>query len=733
MVDQTLAARGAPARSAARWWILAFIAGAQLMVVLDTTIMLIALPSAQHALGFSVTGRQWVITAYTITFGGLLLLGGRLSDLLGSKLAMTIGVAGFAAASALGGAAPDPGVLVGARALQGIFAALLAPAVLAVLTTTFTDDAERGRAFGIWAAIATAGAALGLIFGGVLTQYLGWRWCLFVNVPIAVVVAVGVAVTVPARAHRAGVRLDLPGTVLGCGGVAALVYGLGQAAGASWGSAGVVIPLAVAVIALAAFVTVQARSAHPLLPLRILASRNRGGAYASIALAMFANYGAFLFLTYILQGIEHLSPLAAGLGFLPLTVINGLASTQVASRLLARIPVRAIVVPGLLIGAAGAALFTQITPASGYAGLVLPAELLIGVALGLSVMPLFATATREADPADAGATGAAANMAQQVGASVGTAVLNTIAATATASYLASHHGLTGPAAAAVSHGYSVASVWAAAVLVLAALIGGALITTRPGRTADQLSMRLAEPSLTVLPNRSFLVQTLVRLGETKRAEQALAALADHDRGGGEMRIGLAALRLAQDDPHAAIAALAPVLDGSAPVPWPTWLDQAFLLEAIARDALGDSRAAASAVERALDLAEPDGLLTMFLLHPAPGLLERHAPHGTAHAALIADILSLLAGRRSAPPPPGPRPPLEPLSDSELRVLRYLPTNLTGPEIAGELCVSHNTVRTHVTHLYGKLGAHTRAEAVDRARALGLLAPSPLRGKATRAG
>jgi EmrB/QacA subfamily drug resistance transporter len=480
MVDQTLAAQGAPAPPAARRWILAFIAGAQLMVVLDTTIMLIALPSAQHALGFSVTGRQWVITAYTITFGGLLLLGGRLSDLLGPKRALTAGVAGFAVASALGGAAPDLGVLAGARALQGIFAALLAPAVLAVLTTTFADDAERGRAFGIWAAIATAGAALGLILGGVLTEYLGWRWCLLVNVPIAVAVAAGVAVTVPYRAHANRVRLDLPGTVLGCGGIAALVYGLGQAASSSWGSAGVVVPLVAAAIALAAFVTVQARSAHPLLPLRILASRNRGGAYASIALAMFANYGAFLFLTYTLQGIEHLSPLAAGLGFLPLTVINGLASTQVASRLLARAPVRAIVVPGLLIGAAGAALFTQISPGSGYAGLVLPAELLIGLGLGLSVMPLFATATREADPADAGATGAVANMAQQVGASVGTAVLNTVAATATASYLASHRGLA--AAAAVSHGYSAASVWAAAVLVLAALVAGALITTRPGRT-----------------------------------------------------------------------------------------------------------------------------------------------------------------------------------------------------------------------------------------------------------
>jgi LuxR family transcriptional regulator, maltose regulon positive regulatory protein len=253
------------------------------------------------------------------------------------------------------------------------------------------------------------------------------------------------------------------------------------------------------------------------------------------------------------------------------------------------------------------------------------------------------------------------------------------------------------------------------------------------QAADRLSVRLAEPSIMVLPNRSFLVQTLVRLGETDRAEQALAALGDQDRDGGAMRTGLAVLRLAQDDPHAAIAALAPVLDGSAPIPWPGWLAQALLLEAIARDAVGDPAAAGRALERALDLAEPDGALFWFLLHPAPGLLERHARHGTAHAALIADILSLLAGRLPAPPPAGPPPPLEPLSDSEIRVLRYLPTNLSGPEIAGELYVSHNTVRTHITHLYGKLGTHTRAEAVARARALGLLAPSPLPGKATRPG
>ena len=252
------------------------------------------------------------------------------------------------------------------------------------------------------------------------------------------------------------------------------------------------------------------------------------------------------------------------------------------------------------------------------------------------------------------------------------------------------------------------------------------------QAADRLAGRLAEPSLMVLPNRSFLVQTLVRLGETERAEQALAALGDQDRDGGAMRTALAVLRLAQDNPHAAIAALAPVLDGSAPLPWPGWLAQALLLEAIARNTVGDPAAAGRALERALDLAEPDGALFWFLLHPAPGLLQRHARHGTAHAALIADILSLLAGRTPALPA-GPRPPLEPLSGSELRVLRYLPTNLSGPEIAGELYVSHNTVRTHITHLYGKLGTHTRAETVARARALGLLAPSPLPGKATRPG
>jgi LuxR family transcriptional regulator, maltose regulon positive regulatory protein len=217
------------------------------------------------------------------------------------------------------------------------------------------------------------------------------------------------------------------------------------------------------------------------------------------------------------------------------------------------------------------------------------------------------------------------------------------------------------------------------------------------QAADQLAGRLAEPNLRVHGNRQFLVHALVRLGETDRAEQVLAALGDQDRDNGYMRIGLAVLRLAQDERHEAIAALAPVLDGSVPVPVQTRLFQAFLLEAIARDALGDPPAAASALERALDLAEPDGVLTMFLFHPVPGLLQRQARQRTAHAALIAELLGLLAGNRSAPPSAGP-PSLEPLSDSEIRVLRYLPTNLSGPEIAAELYVSLNTGRTHMRHL-----------------------------------
>jgi LuxR family maltose regulon positive regulatory protein len=253
------------------------------------------------------------------------------------------------------------------------------------------------------------------------------------------------------------------------------------------------------------------------------------------------------------------------------------------------------------------------------------------------------------------------------------------------------------------------------------------------QAVERLGGRLTAPHALFTPARAWLLHVLVRLGDVERADQAVAGLGEGDREHAEMRIAAAVLRLAQDDPHAATDAVAPVLDGSAPVAWPTWptwLVEAFLLEAIAQDALGDPGAAGRALERALDLTEPDGTLLWFWLHPVPGLLQRHARHRTAHPALIADILSLLAGNRLAPSPAGPPPLLEPLSDSEIRVLRYLPTNLSAPQIASELYVSHNTVRTHMRHLYAKLGTHRRFETVERARALGLLAPSPHRGQVT---
>ena len=246
------------------------------------------------------------------------------------------------------------------------------------------------------------------------------------------------------------------------------------------------------------------------------------------------------------------------------------------------------------------------------------------------------------------------------------------------------------------------------------------------QAGERLARLLASPPYVVPRTRALLLHALVRLGKTELAGQALDGFDDHDRDGGEQRIAVAVLRLAQGDPHAATVALAPVLDNSAPIVDRAWLAQAFLLEAIARDTLGDEGAAGRALERALDQAEPDGALLCFLLLPVPGLLERHARHRTAHTALIAEIQSLLAGRKPAPPPAGPRPPLEPLSESEIRVLRYLPTNLSGPEIARELSVSVTTVRTHISHLFVKLGAHRRTEAVARARDLGLLAPSPMR-------
>jgi EmrB/QacA subfamily drug resistance transporter len=469
----------APTR--AHWWILIVIAGAQLMVVLDTTIMIIALPSAQASLGFSNADRQWVVTAYTLGFGGLLLLGGRISDMIGPKRTLMIGVVGFAIASAIGGASQTTGMLIGARALQGMFGALLAPSVLSLLATTFTEPRERGRAFGLYASIAIGGAAFGLILGGILTQYLDWRWCLYVNLPIAVTVAIAAFFMIPKQAGRTDVRLDIPGALLGCGGLVALVFGLGEAGSDGWSSPNVIGPLLIAVVLLTLFVLVQTKVASPLLPMRILTNRNRAGSFLTIILSVLGMYGTFLFLTYLLQTVDGYSPLKTGVAFLPLMAVNGLAATQLASRLMPHMRTRWLVVPGLLIAAVGVALLTQLTPDASYVGHILPTEILLGLGLGIALVPCISTATNNADPRDVGITSATTNTSQQIGASVGTALLNTVAATATAAYLTTHAHTSNGVARATVHGFAVASGWAAGSFVLGAIVGGVLINAHPGR------------------------------------------------------------------------------------------------------------------------------------------------------------------------------------------------------------------------------------------------------------
>jgi EmrB/QacA subfamily drug resistance transporter len=463
-----------------RWWGLVAIGLAQLMVVLDMTIVNIALPSAQADLGISDADRQWVITAYTLAFGGLLLLGGRISDLIGRKRALIIGLIGFAAASALGGAAANTAMLLGARGLQGIFAALLAPAALSLVTITFTEPHERARAFGIYGAIAGGGSAVGLIVGGLLTEYLDWRWCLLVNAPIAALAVAGAVVFLRDRRDQLETRMDVAGALLASFGLLAIVYGLSEAEQEGWTSALVLGMFAVGLALLAAFVVVEQRVEHPLLPMRVIRDRNRGGALLAVGLSTIGMFGLFLFLTYYLQVIQGYSPVRTGFAFLPMTVGMMTGAVGIASRLLPRVAPRQIMVPGLLIAAGALAYLTRIEVGSSYLLHVMPSLLFLGLGMGMTFMPAMATATLGVAPRDAGVASATVNTAQQVGGSIGIALLNTVATSATASYLTSH-GAASELAVAVGtvHGFSVAIWYSTAFLVAAAIAAGLLITARP--------------------------------------------------------------------------------------------------------------------------------------------------------------------------------------------------------------------------------------------------------------
>ena len=470
----TTGTRAAPATGRdTRWPALVVIAVAQLMVALDATIVNIALPSAQQDLGFGDADRTWVVTAYTCALAGLLLLGGRVADRFGRRRAFLVGLSGFAAASALAGFAPGFGTLVAGRALQGCFAAILTPTALSLVATTFTDPRERARAFGVYGAVASSGAAVGLLLGGVLAEYAGWRWCLFVNVAVAVAASLAGRVVLPRDSGYPEVRLDIVSGALVTTGLVAIVLGCARAAVGGWTSWQVLVPAAAGVLAVAAFLVRQTRIPQPLLPLWVLANRSRAGAYLAVAVSVVGSFGMFLMLTYHFQVVLGFTPVQAGLAFLPLSVAVSASAYGLGSRLLPRVPPRMLIAPGLVLAALGLGLLATLTPGSGYVTVILPAEVLLGVGMGLVFTPAISVATTDVQPRYAGIAAATANTAMQVGGSVGIAVLNSVAVAATASYAVTH----GPSSTALVHGYATATGWSAAALAVAAAAVVLLVRT----------------------------------------------------------------------------------------------------------------------------------------------------------------------------------------------------------------------------------------------------------------
>ncbi|HEV2347369.1 MAG TPA: MFS transporter [Actinocrinis sp.] len=468
---------------ARRWLILAVIGIAQLMIVLDATIVNIALPDAQKALGFSNADRQWIVTAYSLAFGGLLLFGGRLADLIGRRNTFLIGLVMFAAACALGGAAPNFDVLVAARALQGAAGALLAPAALSLLTTTFTDARERATAFAVFGGIAGSGAAIGLLLGGLLTEYLDWRWTLFVNVGFTVFALAGAILLLHTRRPEHRPKLDLFGTATVSGALFGLVYGFSNASTHGWHSPSTWGYLVAAGVLLITFTWWQSRASHPLLPLRIVLDRDRGGSLAAVFITGAGMFGVFLFLTYYLQTMLGYSPVRTGLAFLPMIGVLMIAATMATTRLLPRVGGRPLVGFGMVMAAGAMAWLTGIGVTTSYPAHILGPLLLMGIGLGLVMAPAMNTATLGVDPDDAGVASAMVNTMQQIGGSIGTALLNTLAASAASAYLVGKRPTPDVLAQAQLHSYTTTFWWSAGIFAAGAIICGLLL--RPGvRAAD---------------------------------------------------------------------------------------------------------------------------------------------------------------------------------------------------------------------------------------------------------
>ncbi len=459
--------------------ILVIACAAQFMVILDVSIVNVALPAMRSELHLSGAGQQWIVNAYTLGFAGLLLLGGRAADLVGTKRAFLTGLTAFTLASLVGGFATSGGLLIAARAVQGVGGAVLAPATLTLIMTTFTEPAARTRAMGAWSAVMAAGGATGAVIGGVLTEYAGWRWVLFVNVPIGAALLVAALAYVPAATGaRGGLRrMDLPGAITVTAGLTSLVYGIIASETHGWGSLAVWGPIAAAVVLLAGFVAVESRVAHPLVPLAILRRRTLATAnlvVIAIGAAMFSMW--FLLSLYMQQALGY-SALEAGLCFLPgsLSIIAG---ARIATRLIGRTGARPLLVTGMALSTVGFAWLSQIRGDGSFAGDVVAPFVLATLGTGLATMPATMTATSGTAAHEAGLASGLVNTSRQVGGALGLAVLGTVASHTTATQLAAH---THDVPAALAAGYGRGLLLAAVCAALAALGGLAL----PGRRAGE--------------------------------------------------------------------------------------------------------------------------------------------------------------------------------------------------------------------------------------------------------
>ena len=461
----------APGRTVPSWLLLSIVLIGQFMVVLDASIVNVALPSIQRDLHFSNSGLQWIVNAYTLTFAGFLLLGGRAADLYGRRKVFLVGLTLFTASSLLGGLAQNEAWLISARALQGLGAAILAPATLTILTATFAEGPARAWAIGAWSAVSSAGASAGALLGGILTDFLTWRWILFVNVPIGVLAVIAAIRYLPeSRADLEHRHLDLGGAITVTGGLVALVYALVRTESYSWGSSEVLIPLALGVILLAVFVVLQARfSRAPLVPLRIFRSRSVSGGNVVMFMMFGALFGSWYFETLYMQHVLGYSPLQAGLAFLPQTLLIA-AGAQVTARLVPRFGPRPLILIGTLVAGGGLAWLAQVTTTTSFVGGLLGPFVLIGLGMGLAVTPIAVAGTAGVAPRDAGLASGLLNTSRTVGASIGLAALATIAANRTTRALSGKVASPAHTASALTQGYTLAFGVAAALLLATALV-----------------------------------------------------------------------------------------------------------------------------------------------------------------------------------------------------------------------------------------------------------------------